>query len=82
MYRSAYVHMYYACTAIVSPTSMLQAVLGAHSLFDRYENGRRVVNVKHVEIHPEWDSETFANDIALMKLANVIQLTGNSFTVI
>ncbi|XP_026313705.1 brachyurin-like [Hyposmocoma kahamanoa] len=53
----------------------IQAVLGAHNLYDRYENGRRVVNVEHVEVHPEWDSDTFANDIALMRLANLIQLT-------
>lgn len=66
----------------MAPSSIFQAVFGAHSLYDRYENGRRVVNVEHVEVHPEWDSDTFANDIALMKLASVIQLTGNSSTVI
>ncbi|XP_075977006.1 brachyurin-like [Anticarsia gemmatalis] len=53
----------------------VQAILGAHSLYDRYENGRRVVNVAELIIHPAWDPETFANDIALLRLANVIQIT-------
>ncbi|KAI5643314.1 trypsin domain-containing protein [Phthorimaea operculella] len=53
----------------------VQAILGAHSLYDRYENGRRIVNVETIEIHPEWNPNTFANDLALLKLANVVQLT-------
>ncbi|KAJ0176010.1 hypothetical protein K1T71_008184 [Dendrolimus kikuchii] len=53
----------------------VQAILGAHSLYDRYENGRRIVNVADIVIHPSWDPESFANDIALLKLANFIQLT-------
>ncbi|XP_063364644.1 brachyurin-like [Cydia amplana] len=53
----------------------VQAILGAHSLYDRYENGRRIVNVDEVRVHPDWDADSFANDIALMRLANVMQLT-------
>ncbi|XP_049875453.1 chymotrypsin BI-like isoform X2 [Pectinophora gossypiella] len=52
-----------------------QAILGAHSLYDRYENGRRVVNVEDIEVHPGWDATTYANDLALLKLANIVQLT-------
>ncbi|KPJ12140.1 Trypsin [Papilio machaon] len=57
----------------------VQAVLGAHSLYDRYENGRRIVNVAEVIPHPDFVPDTFANDIALLKLANTIQLTGVTF---
>ncbi|XP_047997493.1 brachyurin-like [Leguminivora glycinivorella] len=53
----------------------VQAILGAHSLYDRYENGRRIVNVDEVRVHPDYDPESFANDIALMRLANTMQLT-------
>ncbi|KAF9423007.1 hypothetical protein HW555_001550, partial [Spodoptera exigua] len=53
----------------------VQAILGAHSLYDRYEHGRRVVNVAELVIHPEYDPDTFANDIALLRLANTIQLS-------
>ncbi|CAK1582644.1 unnamed protein product [Parnassius mnemosyne] len=53
----------------------VQAILGAHSLYDRYENGRRVVNVDEIVVHPDWDASTFSNDIALMRLANIIQIT-------
>ncbi|XP_052749575.1 transmembrane protease serine 9-like [Galleria mellonella] len=53
----------------------VQAILGAHSLYDRYENGRRIVNVVDIVVHPDWDADTFTNDVALLKLANVIQLT-------
>ncbi|KAJ8720331.1 hypothetical protein PYW07_012374 [Mythimna separata] len=53
----------------------VQAILGAHSLYDRYENGRRVVNVNELVIHPEFEPTNFANDIALVKLANAVQLT-------
>ncbi|XP_035438024.2 brachyurin-like [Spodoptera frugiperda] len=53
----------------------VQAILGAHSLYDRYEHGRRVVNVAELVIHPDYDPETFANDIALLRLANTIQLS-------
>lgn len=51
-----------------------QAILGAFSLYDRYENGRRIVNVNEVVVHPDWDPITFANDIALLKLANIVQI--------
>ncbi|XP_013192240.2 brachyurin [Amyelois transitella] len=53
----------------------VQAILGAHSLYDRYENGRRIVNVDEVVIHEDFDPDTFANDLALLRLANVLQLT-------
>ncbi|CAB3247135.1 unnamed protein product [Arctia plantaginis] len=53
----------------------VQAILGAHSLYDRFENGRRVVNVAELVVHPDWDPVTFANDIALLRLANVVQFT-------
>ncbi|CAH0625596.1 unnamed protein product [Chrysodeixis includens] len=53
----------------------VQAILGAHSLYDRYENGRRVLNVAEVVVHPAYDASTFANDIALLRLANVVQIT-------
>ncbi|XP_059062783.1 brachyurin-like [Achroia grisella] len=53
----------------------VQAILGAHSLYDRYENGRRIVNVNEIVVHPDWDPDTFNNDVALMKLATNIQLT-------
>ncbi|XP_013134698.1 PREDICTED: duodenase-1-like, partial [Papilio polytes] len=59
----------------------VQAVLGAHSLYDRYENGRRIVNVEEVVPHPDFEPHTFANDIALLKLANTIQLTDTIDTV-
>ncbi|XP_041981643.1 brachyurin-like [Aricia agestis] len=52
-----------------------QAILGAHSLYDRYENGRRIVNVEHIEVHPQYDPATFVADLALLKLANIVQLT-------
>ncbi|XP_012547461.1 brachyurin [Bombyx mori] len=54
----------------------VQAILGAHSLYDRYENGRRIVNIVEIIVHPEWDPATFANDLALLRLANVVQITG------
>ncbi|KAG6442441.1 hypothetical protein O3G_MSEX002356 [Manduca sexta] len=53
----------------------IQAIFGAHSLYDRYENGRRIVNVAEVVVHPDFDAETFANDLALLRLANVVQVT-------
>ncbi|KAL0878965.1 hypothetical protein ABMA27_003954 [Loxostege sticticalis] len=53
----------------------VQAILGAHSLYDRFENGRRVVNVESITVHPEWDPDTFANDLALLQLANTMQIT-------
>ncbi|XP_068630915.1 brachyurin-like [Battus philenor] len=59
----------------------VQAILGAHSLYDRYENGRRIVNVDEVVVHPDWEPVTFANDLALLHLANVIQLTDKVNTI-
>ncbi|KAM3960200.1 brachyurin [Aphomia sociella] len=59
----------------------VQAILGAHSLYDRYENGRRIVNVYEIEVHPDWNPDTFANDLALMKLANIMQHTDTISTV-
>lgn len=56
-----------------------QAILGAHSLYDRYENGRRLVNVEDIVVHPEWDPDTFTNDLALLKLANNAQISGIIF---
>ncbi|KAL4715762.1 hypothetical protein ACJJTC_006341 [Scirpophaga incertulas] len=56
----------------------VQAILGAHSLYDRYESGRRIVNVDTIVVHPEYDPETVANDLALLRLANVMQLTSMS----
>ncbi|KAG7301983.1 hypothetical protein JYU34_013433 [Plutella xylostella] len=53
----------------------VQAVLGAHSLYSRFENGRRVVAVDAVVAHPEWDAPGFHHDIALLRLANTVQLT-------
>ncbi|CAG9788350.1 unnamed protein product [Diatraea saccharalis] len=53
----------------------IQAILGAYSLYDRYENGRRVVNVDTVVTHPEYQPETFDNDLALLRLANSMQIT-------
>ncbi|PZC84934.1 hypothetical protein B5X24_HaOG200509 [Helicoverpa armigera] len=53
----------------------VQAILGAHSLYDRYENGRRIVNVAELVIHPEYNPNSFSNDIALLRLANVVQLS-------
>ncbi|XP_073945836.1 brachyurin-like [Choristoneura fumiferana] len=53
----------------------VQAILGAHSLYDRYENGRRIVNVDEIRVHPDWEPATFANDLALLRLANTMQLT-------
>ncbi|XP_045452165.1 transmembrane protease serine 11D-like [Melitaea cinxia] len=50
-----------------------QAVLGAYSLYDRYENGRRMITIDEIIVHPNWDSSTFANDLALLRLANVVQ---------
>lgn len=45
-------------------------------MYDRFENGRRVVNVVELVIHPDWDPVSYANDIALLRLANVVQFTG------
>lgn len=59
----------------------VQAILGAHSLYDRYEHGRRIVNVAELVIHPDWDPSTFNNDMALLRLANTIQLTDTIDTV-
>ncbi|KAJ8719737.1 hypothetical protein PYW08_011912 [Mythimna loreyi] len=59
----------------------VQAILGAHSLYDRYENGRRVVNVNELVIHPEYEPTTFTNDIALIKLANAVQITDTIRTI-
>ncbi|CAH3979395.1 unnamed protein product [Pieris brassicae] len=53
----------------------VQAILGAYSLYDRYENGRRILNVEEIIVHPDWDPMTFTNDLALLKLANVVQIT-------
>ncbi|XP_072949846.1 transmembrane protease serine 9-like [Epargyreus clarus] len=53
----------------------VQAIFGAHSLYDRYENGRRIVNVEEVVVHPDFDPEMFANDLALLRLANILQMT-------
>ncbi|XP_046968093.1 brachyurin-like [Vanessa cardui] len=50
-----------------------QAILGAYSLYDRYENGRRLINVDEFIVHPEWDPNTFENDLALLKLQNSVQ---------
>ncbi|CAH2090497.1 unnamed protein product [Euphydryas editha] len=50
-----------------------QAVLGAYSLYDRYENGRRMINVEEIVVHPDWDPSTLANDLALLRLSNVVQ---------
>lgn len=55
---------------------VFQAVLGAHSLYDRFENGRRMINVEQTVIHPDYDALTFANDLALLKLANIAQISG------
>ncbi|XP_045773493.1 brachyurin-like [Maniola jurtina] len=52
-----------------------QVVLGAHSLYDRFENGRRMINVEEIVVHPDWDPTTFGNDLALLKLANTIQMS-------
>ncbi|CAH2269187.1 jg1714 [Pararge aegeria aegeria] len=50
-----------------------QVVLGAHSLYDRFENGRRMINVEEFVVHPDWEPLTFSNDLALLKLANIAQ---------
>ena len=59
-----------------------QAILGAHSLYDRYENGRRLVNVEEVIVHPEWSPDTFANDLALLRMANAVQTSGINYIII
>ncbi|CAK1543201.1 unnamed protein product [Leptosia nina] len=53
----------------------VQAILGAYSLYDRYENGRRILNVEEIIVHPEWNSTFFLNDLALMRLSNLVQMT-------
>ncbi|XP_050344604.1 transmembrane protease serine 9-like, partial [Nymphalis io] len=58
-----------------------QAILGAHSLYDRYENGRRLITVEEFIVHPDWDQNTFENDLALLKLANIIQ-TSDTISVV
>ncbi|CAH0727139.1 unnamed protein product, partial [Brenthis ino] len=59
----------------------VQAILGAHSLYDRYENGRRLVNVEEIIVHPDWEPSVFSNDLALLKLANAVQ-TSESIDII
>ncbi|GBP22275.1 hypothetical protein EVAR_22561_1 [Eumeta japonica] len=52
-----------------------EAVLGAHSLYDRYESGRRILNVAQTVAHPDYDPGSHENDLALLRLANVVQFT-------
>lgn len=64
----------HCCYQHGEPVDNIRAILGAHSLYNTYENGRRVVRVSEVVVHPDWDPETTANDIALMKLTHAVQL--------
>ncbi|XP_050677519.1 brachyurin-like [Leptidea sinapis] len=59
----------------------IQVILGAHSLYDRYEHGRRIVHASEVHIHPDFQPDNFTNDLALLKLTNTIQLTDTIMTV-
>ncbi|XP_052742275.1 brachyurin [Bicyclus anynana] len=59
----------------------VQVVLGAHSLYDRFENGRRMINVEEIVVHPDWDAITFANDLALLRLANIAQMSDTIETI-
>lgn len=56
-------------------------IFGAHDI-SRQESTQVRMRSREIIIHPDWNPDTHANDIALIKLPNPVQTTGKllSFT--
>lgn len=52
----------------------LRVVAGAHDISDEKEATQQVVNVKSVAVHPDYDSDTYLNDIALIVVSSPLKI--------
>ena len=57
------------------------AYLGAHNLYDT-ESGRKIIYTTEFVAHPEYDMESIANDVSLVRLpaGSVTEYTGRLTT--
>jgi hypothetical protein len=59
--------------------SSFEVILGAHYVLQEEANQVRV-NTTDKQVHPNWDSLTLRNDIALLKLPVKVELNGEGNT--
>merc|ERR1719348_2321890 len=52
----------------------MSPVLGVHDITDPTEPNRQVLTIDEIVLHPSWDTATAANDIALLKLTQSVDL--------
>merc|ERR1712117_278502 len=53
----------------------LRVIVGEHNLCDGVNEGGKVVKVKKITLHPDYNSRTVDNDIALLELAEDLTFT-------